>query len=115
MKTQGTRLRNSPPHRLVSRCAGFFLGNLLLTAALTSTAFAQVEVKTVGGGRLTAAGADAGFTGGDILQAAQFHSPFGCAIDASGRVYVADRDNGALRLLDLSANRCKTVLSNLKQ
>ena len=28
---------------------------------------------------------------------------------------MADRDNGALRLLDLSANRCRTVLTKLKQ
>ena len=83
MKMNGTRLMTQPPHRLISRCAGFFLGTLALTAALTTTALAQVEVETLGGGRLTASGPDAGFTDGDILQASQFNTPFGCAVDAT--------------------------------
>ena len=115
MKMHGTRLRTWPQHRLVSRCTGFFLGIVALLGALTISGLAQVEVQTLGGGRLSANGPDAGFTDGDILQASQFHTPFACAVDATGRIYVADRDNGALRLLDLSANRCRTVLTNLKQ
>ncbi|MFO1500687.1 MAG: chitobiase/beta-hexosaminidase C-terminal domain-containing protein [Verrucomicrobiota bacterium] len=46
----------------------------------------------------------------------QFNTPFGCAVDTAGRVYVADRNNGERRRrLELSANRCRTILQGLAQ
>src|SRR5665811_902458 len=115
MKLPGRTSTNSGPARLNWRCAGLILGILLLPLLGVSSLFADTTVTTLGGGRLSTAGPDAGFTDGDILQSSQFRTPFGCAVDLAGRVYVADRDNGALRRLDLAANRCRTVLSGLNQ
>jgi hypothetical protein len=91
------------------------VAGLLVALSSTVSLRADATVKTLGGGRLSPNGADAGFVDGDTLQLSQFNTPSGCAIDAAGKVYVADRNNGALRRLDLAANRCRTVLSGLKQ
>jgi streptogramin lyase len=115
MNMRGRTSTNSGPPRLICRCAGLILGTLLLPLLGVSPLFADATVTTLGGGRLSPAGSDAGFTDGDILQSSQFRNPFGCAVDLAGRVYVADRDNGVLRRLDLAANRCRTVLGGLNQ
>ncbi len=113
-RTETTRFEPAPA-RLISRWGGMFLGTVLLSLAALAHAEGEATVRTLGGGRLTVNGPDAGFVDGDILQASQFHQPFGCDVDAAGRVYVADRLNGALRRLDIAANRCKTLLSGLKE
>ena len=120
--TNNVRVINMPtttriqpvPARLISRCGGMFLGGLILSALAVAPAMAEANVRTLGGGRLTPSGPDAGFIDGDILQAAQFNQPFSCAVDAAGRVYVADRGNGAVRRLDTSANRCRTLIDGLQ-
>lgn len=101
--------------RLISRCRRILLGTVFLSLATAAQAQSEATVRTLGGGRLTANGSDAGFVDGDILQAAQFNQPFGCDVDSLGRVYVADRLNGAVRRLDIGANRCKTVLEGLNE
>jgi hypothetical protein len=73
------------------------------------------NVKTLGGGRLSPNGPDWGFVDGDILQLSQFHTPSGCAVDAMGRVYVADLGNGAVRRLHISANRSTTLITGLNK
>jgi hypothetical protein len=91
---------------------------LILTAllfAFASTAFAQVNVRTLGGGRLTPNGPDAGFVDGNTLQSSQFRVPSGLAVDAAGMVYIADRNNGALRKLDVAGNRASTLVTGLNQ
>ncbi len=108
------RMRKSSTHRQLCPSGGALLGALLAWSAWTVGLQAEPTVKTLGGGRLTVNGPDAGFSDGDILQAAQFHSPYGCAVDTTGRIYVADRDNGALRRLDPAANRARTLLTGLK-
>jgi streptogramin lyase len=77
------------------------------------SALAQATVQTVGGGRLSARGSDAGFVNGDTIQASQFNLPFGAAVDSFGNVYVADRNNGAIRKIDLDASRVSTLVSGL--
>jgi sugar lactone lactonase YvrE len=90
------------------------LAAVLLTA-FANVAFAQVTVKTLGGGRLSARGSDAGFVDGNTLQNSQFNHPAGVTIDTAGVLFVADKNNGAVRKLDLVANRASTLLQNLNQ
>jgi hypothetical protein len=87
----------------------------LVLPILAWSAAAQVQVQTIGGGRLSATGPDAGFMDGSILQLSQFHTPSGAAVDAHGAVYVADRGNGAVRKLDLASDRSSTLLDGLNQ
>src|SRR5262245_53159024 len=85
-------------------------------AVLAATSLcAETTVKTIGGGRVTITGPDAGFTNGDVMQSSQFHTPAGCLVDSQGLLYVADRDNGAIRKLNLPANRATTLMSGLNK
>ncbi|MBI4659196.1 MAG: chitobiase/beta-hexosaminidase C-terminal domain-containing protein [Verrucomicrobia bacterium] len=88
---------------------------LLLVFAWLPPLAAQVQVRTLGGGRTSAAGPDAGYRDGNTLQNSQFNFPAGVVVDLTGNLFVADRDNGAVRKLDLSANRASTFLSGLNQ
>lgn len=116
---------NQPKRSSAKTCRGSFgswawkvlwTGFALAIGSLATTSLqAEASVQTLGGGRLSPNGTDYGFTDGDTLQVSQFHTPAGCAVDASGRIYVADRDNGALRRIDLSSDRCRTVLTGLVQ
>src|SRR5690349_17094608 len=102
--------------RLMVRAARLVaLSGTVALLALVARAQDNGTVKTLGGGRLTPDGLDYGFADGNSLQMSQFHTPFACAVDAANRVFVADRDNGALRRLDVGANRCRTLLTGLKQ
>jgi hypothetical protein len=115
MNMHGKTRPASAMERLACWCHGILLGGLLVTWGEGFPLLAETTVKTLGGGRLMANGSDAGFTDGDALQVSQFHSPYGCAVDTTGRLYVADRDNGALRQLDLNGNRSRTILTSLAQ
>src|SRR5437867_3329109 len=73
----------------------FSLGNLLATV-----------VTTVTGGPSQANRKFYGYVDGDTKELAQFHSPVGLALDSTGNfLLVADRDNNAIRLLDLAGNQ----------
>lgn len=115
MSTPGKMRSDAGSIRLVPGWSGLILGIILLALGGGNQVAAEVTVTTLGGGRLIPEGADFGFTDGDILQASQFNNPAGCAVDLVGRVYVADRGNGALRQLDLAANRCRTVVQGLSR
>src|SRR5258708_849418 len=83
---------------LSSRCA---LGAGLVSALLLSAA--QLEafptVTTISGGP------SFGDVDGDTKQTALFHTPVGLALDDTGKtLFVADRDNNAIRSLNLGAN-----------
>lgn len=95
--------------------AGVFISFCVGILVLPLNASGQAEVQTLGGGRTSPTGADAGFADGNTLQSSQFNYPAGVAVDASGAIYVADRNNGALRKLDREANRATTMLRNLLQ
>ncbi|MBI2948503.1 MAG: chitobiase/beta-hexosaminidase C-terminal domain-containing protein [Verrucomicrobia bacterium] len=111
-----TRGRECSASQLNS-CSSAWRALLMILAllALGSAAHAQVQVRTLGGGRTTPSGPDAGYVDGNSLQASQFSFPSGVAVDASGNLLIADRDNGAVRKLDLAANRASTILSALNQ
>ena len=87
-----------------------------IAATLLATArlMAMPDVATLTGGPSqsypqTAYGYVDGFTDTD----AKFHTPCGLALDSvSGFLYVADRDNNAVRLLDLAGNWTYTFVPN---
>jgi hypothetical protein len=76
---------------------------------------AAIEVDTLAGGPLVLGGPNFGFVDGNSLEESQFHTPFGCALDNAGILYVADRDNGAIRKLDVKANLTRTLVKDLSQ
>jgi len=84
------------PFGFLSRTA--LLGSVLLLAAASLTAMPSVT--TISGGPT------AGYRDGDTLQTALFHNPVALALDKTDHLlFVADRDNNAIRQLDLSANQ----------
>jgi sugar lactone lactonase YvrE len=75
---------------------------LLLAAASLSAA---PTVGTTSGGPRTGYPSGAGHVGGDIASGAEYHTPCGLAMDSSGNyLFVADRDNNAVRLLQFDVN-----------
>ena len=77
---------------------------------------AEGSVQTLGGGPWQGNPVAYGWRDGVTATEAQFHTPSGLAMDPTGRfLYVADRDNGALRVLDLSAGLTRTVVRGLSQ
>ncbi len=67
----------------------------LLSFALA--AVADVDVQTLGGGRLTQGGHDYGNANGNTYTQAQFNTPWATALDSSGTMYMADRLNNTIR------------------
>jgi len=100
-----------PPSGLELR---WVLPVLLLGLCLLTPARAQV-VQTISGGRVFIDGPDFGDVDGPSSAIAQFHSPMGCALDASGNLFIADRDNNAVRRMDLAQDQTDTVIANLHQ
>jgi len=75
---------------------------LLLAAANLSAA---PTVSTTSGGPRTGYTSGAGYVDGDITSEAEYHTPCGLVMDSSGNyLFVADRDNNAVRLLQFDAN-----------
>jgi hypothetical protein len=82
----------------------------------STTCSAETTVNTLGGGPLEKGKPAYGYADGTTLQQAQFNNPFGCALDTTGRyLYVADRDNNKIRILDLPNDRTRTLLSGLSR
>jgi hypothetical protein len=74
---------------------------LLLAAA---NLFASPTVNTLGGGNPNVKPKYLGYEDGITLSQALFHTPCGIALDSTGQyLFVADRDNNAIRDLDLVA------------
>src|SRR5438093_12771653 len=92
-----------------------FLSVLLLSAANGAT---LPMVSTVTGGPSQGRPLSYGYVDGDTKDLAQFHTPIGLALDSVGangsgpRLYVADRDNNAIRKLDLDLNQTITFATN---
>jgi len=84
----------------------------------TAASLAQSpSVSTVSGGR--AGTPRYGYVDGNTATDAQFHTPIGLALDSFGfngsgpLLYVADRDNNAVRKLDLNLNQTITFATNV--
>src|SRR5262245_33343816 len=88
------------PSRWVSGIAAIS-ALLLATTKLT----ALPSVTTITGGPTLGNNGYAGYVDGDTAAVAQFNTPIGMALDTSGNfLYVADRNNNAIRELNLSGN-----------
>jgi hypothetical protein len=80
---------------------------IMMALLLTATSLtAATVVDTLGGGMGT------GYEDDCSTLYAQFHTPIGLAIDSSGILYVADRDNNAIRRLDLDLEWTATFATN---
>lgn len=101
------------PARHPARGRSVLVAACLLASGLLAPA--AIEVDTIAGGPLVLGGPNFGFADGNSLEESQFHTPFGCALDNAGILYVADRDNGAIRKLDLKANLTRTLVRGLSQ
>jgi hypothetical protein len=87
----------------------FMVVLLLATASL----FAGPVVSTLGGGNPHVSPKYLGFKNGITLSQALFHTPCGIAVDGIGQhLFVADRDNNAIRELDLVAGQTYTFTTN---
>src|SRR5690242_14529253 len=86
----------------------FMLG-ILLAVIVTSTGMGGATVTTLTGGPSQANPKFYGYVDGDTKDLAQFHTPIGLAFD-SGKttLAVADRDNNAIRIVDLTGNLTAT-------
>src|SRR5437667_7639688 len=88
---------------------------LLLTAGNLFGA-SLPAVTTISGGR--AGTPRYGYVDGNTKDLAQFHTPVGLALDSAGLngsgplLYVADRNNNAIRKLDLDLNQTITFATN---
>jgi hypothetical protein len=91
--------------------AGLLFATFSPSSAQTNTTN-QVTVKTLGGGPLKIGGPSNGYVDGPTLQQSQFNYPIVSAIDPDGFLYVADRDNGVIRKLDVPGDRSTTYLPN---
>src|SRR6266446_476083 len=102
LKRPGRALEEFSP-RLAASGTIALLALLLGAANLT----ALPVVSTISGGP------SYGYADGDTLQVALFHTPLGLALDSSGSfLFVADRDNNAIRKLDLSLNQTITFTTD---
>ena len=98
-----------PSKRKTSRWAA---GAACTAALLLATAnLGAATVDTLTGGPWQGNPPYYGNTDGDTALQAQFNTPFGLALDSSAAfLYVADRGNNAIRVLDLSENTTTTYL-----
>src|SRR5215467_12974181 len=83
-------------------------GTAMVSALLLSSAqLMATTVTTISGGP------SSGYVNGDTAQTALFHTPIGLALDKTESfLFVADRDNNAIRRLDLSGNLTVTFATS---
>jgi len=94
---------------IIRREGAILLMALLLTAASVASA---TTVSWVSGGPNNGYPTGAGYVDGDITLQAEYHTPCGLAVDLSGDyLFVADRDNNAVRVLEFDNNTASTLLT----
>ena len=87
------------------------LSAFLLAPASLLAASTTVQVSTLTGGPFQFNSPPYGYVDGDTAAVAQFHTPIGLAMDSTGNyLFVADRDNNAIRVIDLGAGETYTYL-----
>src|ERR1035441_1742664 len=83
---------------------------LLVTVNLRAQTPNGVVVGTLGGGGYPPY---YGYVDGDTANVAEFHTPIGLAMESTGDyLHIADRDNNAIRVLDLAAGETFTLVPN---
>src|ERR1035441_9820616 len=104
-----TNISNRPWRASQPASSGLWASGAALTAALLLLATASLRAQTNNGvvvGTLSGGGYPPyyGYVDGDTANAAEFHTPIGLAMDSTGDyLHIADRDNNAIRVLDLAA------------
>jgi len=92
------------------------LRNAIVPAALVLAATAVSAAPTasfLSGGPKTGLPSGAGFSDGDITSQAEYHTPCGLAMDNSDNyLFVADRDNNAVRVLQFDQNQTYHISVN---
>src|ERR1051326_4465829 len=84
-----------------------------LVLASTWSPLAASEVHTLTGGPSETFPNPAGYVDGDTATAAQFNTPYAITTDPTGNIlFVADRDNNAIRELDLVIGQTFTFATN---
>jgi len=87
---------------------------LLLSATHLMGSATTVQVDTLTGGPSQNSPPYYAYVDGNTADLAQFHNPIGLALDTTGEyLFVADRDNDAVRLLDLPGNETTTFVPNV--
>ena len=80
---------------------------MVLSSAWRLLAAPQVDTLTGGPSQFSLD--PAGYVDGDTATVAQFHTPYGIALDPTGNtLFVADRDNNAIRQIDLAGGQTFT-------
>jgi hypothetical protein len=97
------------PQRVRS-CLGVWGGGATLALLLAaSQVAAQPKVTTISGGPSAGSPSFFGYVDGDTAALAKYHTPVGLALDSTRNfLFVADRDNNAIRELDLAGNQTFT-------
>ena len=86
---------------------------LMVSGLLYSGNLLATTVETLGGGPVTGNPNNYGYLDGDTAAEAQFHTPYGIAVHSGGDyLLVADRDNNAIRWLDLVGGQTSTLIPN---
>jgi hypothetical protein len=81
------------------------LGYTVMAAGLLATSsLSATVVNWVSGGPNNGYPSGAGFSDGDITLEAEYNTPCGLALDGTNYLYVADRDNDAIRILEFDNN-----------
>jgi sugar lactone lactonase YvrE len=85
-----------------------------MVLASTCSLLTAAEVKTLTGGPTQFyPSSSSGYVDGDIANGAMFNTPYGIAFDPTGKIlFVADRDNNAVRQLDLPAGQAFTFATD---
>lgn len=104
------------PSRALPTSPGARLGTLAAAAAVllaTGIASAMPVVTSISGGPTSLNSKSYGYVDGPMQGEAQYHTPWGIALDNSGNLlYVADRDNNAVRQLDFIGAWTSTFATN---
>jgi len=96
-----------PTVRCLGKLLGLLLAGIFMMAGIAADAQPTVTSVT------DSNHGKAGYVDGSTFLVAQFHTPMGIAIDENyDCLYVADRDNNAIRMLDLVAGYTSTVFPN---
>ncbi len=97
-------------HSVRQSWCGVAMAALLLVATNVT---ASPAVATLGGGNPNVNPKYLGYRDGITINQALFHTPYGLAFDSTGQyLFVADRDNNAIRYLDLTAGKTWTLALN---
>src|SRR5262245_26203627 len=101
------RTSPSPPARPI------WLLAWAMVLASTCSLLAAPEVQTLSGGPTEFFPNPAGYVDGDTATEAQFNTPYGIALGPDANtVFVADRNNNAIRQLDLGSSQTFTFTTN---